>query len=229
MPRSRRRLNARRRLASVACLPSVIIGSTTPGSSLAFGKGRLMAPWFSTQTVMLRGIARRSPPVRVDLRGLLFLDRGSRAFERRENRKLIDQNPRCVTDRLLGLDHAVRLDVNDELVEVGALLDARRFDRIGHTSHGRERGIQYDLSDALGFLGDDTEIPGDVPTAVLDLDLHLDLASGGKRRDHMLRIDDFDIVSDLDVGRGHGALTFFLQAEQRVLAVVKLEHYALEV
>src|SRR5256885_2799861 len=48
-----------------------------------------------------------------------------------------------------------------ELVEVGALLDSRRFDRIGHAPDGRERSIQNDLADSLGFLGDDTEIPGD--------------------------------------------------------------------
>jgi len=34
------------------------------------------------------------------------------------------------------------------------------------------------LPNALGFFGNDAEIPGDVSAAVLDLDLHLELAAG---------------------------------------------------
>src|SRR6185295_17255495 len=149
--------------------------------------------------------------------------------ERRENGKLIDQDPRGVTDRLLGLDHTVRLDVDDELVQVGTLLHARGLDRIGHSPDGRERRVQYDLADSFGFFGDNAEIPWDVSAAILDLDLHLDLAAGGKMRDHVLGVDDLDVVSGLDVARSHGTLALFLKIEQRVLAVVKLEHHALEV
>src|SRR2546425_4722485 len=59
MPRSRRRLKARRRLASVACLPSVIIGSTTRRSSFALGRVVWMISCFNSETVMFRSIARR--------------------------------------------------------------------------------------------------------------------------------------------------------------------------
>src|SRR5437868_4480075 len=57
--RSRRRSYARRRLASVGVLPSVIIGSTTRRSSFALGRVVLITPWRSSDTVMLRSIAKR--------------------------------------------------------------------------------------------------------------------------------------------------------------------------
>src|SRR2546425_529848 len=97
------------------------------------------------------------------------------------------------------------------------------------TPDGRERSVQYDLADPFGFLGDDAEIPGDVSAAVLDLDLHLDLATRREMRDHVLRVDDLDVVRGLDVACGHRTLALLLQIEQRVLPVVKLEHHALEV
>src|SRR3954465_9720979 len=59
MSRSRRRSKARRRLASVGFLPSVMIGSATLRSSLAFGSVVLIASCLSSETVMLRSIARR--------------------------------------------------------------------------------------------------------------------------------------------------------------------------
>src|SRR2546423_11910337 len=68
MPRSRRRLNATRRLARVGLLPSVIIGSTTRRSSFALGRGVWMTSCFNSDTVMLRNIARRGL-----LGGLSFL------------------------------------------------------------------------------------------------------------------------------------------------------------
>src|SRR5215510_6066360 len=65
MPRSRRRSNARRRLASEAFLPSVITGSTTRRSSFAFGSVVRISSWRSSDTVMLRSIASRWLEVRL--------------------------------------------------------------------------------------------------------------------------------------------------------------------
>ena len=47
--------------------------------------------------------------------------------------------------------------------------------------------------------------------------------------DHVLRVDDLDVVGGLDVARGHRPFAFLLQIEQRILAVVQLQHHSLEV
>src|ERR1041384_153872 len=59
MSRSRRRLKARRRLARLGFLPSVIIGSTTRRSSFALGSVVVISSWRRSDTVMLRSIASR--------------------------------------------------------------------------------------------------------------------------------------------------------------------------
>ncbi len=48
-------------------------------------------------------------------------------------------------------------------------------------------------------------------------------------RDHVLGVDDLDVVSGLDVACDNRTFALFLQIEQRVLPVVELEHHALEV
>src|SRR5262245_42912013 len=68
MARSRSRSKARRRLASEALLPSVIIGSTTRRSSFALGRVVLISSCRSSDTVMLRSIANRWLEVRLSLR-----------------------------------------------------------------------------------------------------------------------------------------------------------------
>src|SRR3954462_1030159 len=65
MPRSRRRSNARRRLASEGFLPSVIMGSATRRSSLAFGRVVLISSCRRSETVMFRSIDRRCAEVRL--------------------------------------------------------------------------------------------------------------------------------------------------------------------
>jgi hypothetical protein len=61
---SRRRENARRRLASVSTLASVISGSTTRRSSLAFGTVVRMVSCRSSEAAMLRSMARRCGALR---------------------------------------------------------------------------------------------------------------------------------------------------------------------
>src|SRR3954470_5245522 len=59
MSRSRRRSKARRRLARLGFLPSVIIASATRRSSFAFGSVVVISSWRRSDTVMLRSIASR--------------------------------------------------------------------------------------------------------------------------------------------------------------------------
>ena len=87
-----------------------------------------------------------------------------------------------------------------QLVEVGALLDARALDRVAHAAHRRERRVQHDAADRLGRLvGVAAHVAGHVAAALLDLDLHVELAARGQVRDHVVGIDDLDVVRRLDV------------------------------
>ena len=69
----------------------------------------------------------------------------------------------------------------------------------------------------------------DVAAALLDLDLHVELAARGEMRDHVIGIDDLDVVLRLDVARGHHAFARLLERERRFVAVVHLQHDALQV
>src|SRR5215471_13612499 len=86
MSRSRRRLNARRRLASVGCLPSVRMGSTTRRSSFALGSVVCIASCRRSDTVMLRSIASRWLLVRFSFlspwRWRIFFSRSPLAWNR---------------------------------------------------------------------------------------------------------------------------------------------------
>jgi hypothetical protein len=55
------------------------------------------------------------------------------------------------------------------------------------------------------------------------------LAPADKRGNHVAGVDDLDIVRRLDVGGGHQALAVLAQAQRDFIAVVELEHHALEV
>ena len=48
-------------------------------------------------------------------------------------------------------------------------------------------------------------VAGDVAAALLDLDLHVELAAGREVRDDVIGIDDLDVVLLLDVAGGHDA------------------------
>src|SRR3954469_20744358 len=328
MARSRSRSKASRRFASEGRLPSVIIGSARRRSSFALGSVVRISSWRSSDTVMLRSIARRCAEVRLSLRRpwpwrissflpsflgamleagrrpvlelhakceparsehfldlverlaaevgrleklglgaldeiadvvdvlgleavgrahgeLQVVDRAQqdridrrrlrllgghrRALELREDGELVDQHARGVADRLFRLDGTVGLEVHDQLVEVGALLDARRFHRVRHAAHRAERGIEDDAADAFRLLRQVAHVARHVAAARLDLDLHLELAAGGDVRDDVVWIDDFDVVRRLDVGGGDSAVALFLEREDGFGAVMQAEDHAFEV
>src|SRR5580658_4036507 len=147
-----------------------------------------------------------------------------------EHRQLVLEDAASTADRLFGVDGAVGLDVDDELVEVGALLDARRIDRVGHAPHGREGGIELQATDRArllleGHAGDRRT----VAAAALHAQHHRELPGLGQVRDHQFRIHDLDVVVGLDVAGRHRSRTLLVQAQLGAVARVAAQGHRLQV
>src|SRR5690606_21084517 len=131
---------------------------------------------------------------------------------------------------LFGRNDAVGLDVEDQLVEVGALLDAGAFNRIADAAHGAVRSVEHDTADGVrAVVGQGANVAGHIAAALLDLDVDFELAGLGKIGDDMIGIDDLDVVRQLDVGGRDHTLAFLAQHQRDVVTVVQLEDHALQV
>src|SRR5699024_10205163 len=92
------------------------------------------------------------------------------------------------------------LDVHDQLVEVGPLLDTGRLDLVGHLQHGRVDRVDRDPADlavhALVLRG------GDVAATALDDQLDLQAALLVQGRDVQIGVVDLHTGGRGDVGSG---------------------------
>jgi hypothetical protein len=119
------------------------------------------------------------------------------------------------------------LDVQDEPVEVGALLDSGGFHLVGDAQHGRVDRVDRNPADLLTrllVLGG-----GDVTAAALDRQLHLQLALAVEGRDVQLRVVHLDARRRRDVGRGDRARTLLAQVHHHWLVVLGGDDQLLEV
>jgi hypothetical protein len=134
------------------------------------------------------------------------------------------------TDRLFGRDGAVGLDLHHQLVEVGALLDAGVLDGVADAATGENEASSTMRPIALGGLvAIAAHVARHVAAALLDLDLHVELAALRQVGNDVLGVDDLDVVRRLDVGRRDRALAFLAQHQRDFVAVVQPEDHALEV
>ena len=92
-----------------------------------------------------------------------------------EHRQLVGEDVGGGAHGFLGIDRAVGFDVQHQLVEVGALLDARGFHRVGDAADRRERRVQHQTADGAGLLVRTATGGGRlVAEAALDLQAHVD-------------------------------------------------------
>src|SRR5450830_659080 len=73
-----------------------------------------------------------------------------------------------------------------------------------------------------------THRSGHIAAALFNLDLHIQLAALRQVCDHMIRIDNLDIMGSLNVTGCNKSFSVFAQAQGHLVTVVKLEHNALE-
>src|SRR5690606_33461529 len=110
----------------------------------------------------------------VDLRGAAYrcLVGIAHAFKRGKDRDLVHEDAGRLANSLFGRNDAVGLDVEDQLVEVGALLDAGAFNRIADTAHGAVRSVEHDTADGVrAVVGQGANVAGHIAAALLDLDV----------------------------------------------------------
>ena len=128
------------------------------------------------------------------------------AREIAEHRQLVGEDVRSATHRFFRIDRAVRLDVEDELVQVGALLDARAVHLERHAAHGAERRIEVQATDRARFLVRTATLRGRlVADAARDAQAHVEARVLREVADHVVGIHDLDVVVDLDVAGAHDA------------------------
>src|SRR5688572_24089165 len=167
---------------------------------------------------------------RVRQRAGLARGRLALALEVDEHRELLLQDAARAADRLVRVDRAVRLDIDDQLVEVGALLDARGLDAVGHAAHRRERRVELQAADRPALLLELEPLHGRaVAAAALDLERHRELDGLVQVRDHEIRVDDHDVVVDLDVAGRDRARPLLDEPQLDRVARVHLDRDRLQV
>ena len=139
----------------------------------------------------------------------------------------LDQGLARRGERVAGTDRGLGLDVDDQLVEVGALLDSGGLDLVGHLQHGavdRVDGHPADL--VVGALVLDRR---DVAAAALDDELHLQLALVGQGGDLQVGVVHLDAGRGRDVGGGDVTGTGLAQVHRDGLVVLGGDDEGLEV
>ena len=68
-----------------------------------------------------------------------------------------------------------------------------------------------------------------ITNTFFNLDLHINFATLRQSANHMLRVDNFHIMWQLDIGCSNRAFAVFAQAQCYLIAVMQLEHNTLEV
>ena len=129
--------------------------------------------------------------------------------------------------RVAGRDRRLGLDVDDEPVEVGALLDAGRLDLVGDLG---DRGVDGVDRDAADLLTDLLVLDrADVAAAALDRELDLELALAVEGRDPQLGVVDLDAGGRCDVGGGDLTGSLLAQVHDGGLVVLARDDELLEV
>src|SRR5690606_20881884 len=170
---------------------------------------------------------------RIDLRsttGWRAVVRIAGAFQGREDRNLVHEDAGRLAHRFFGRDNAVGLDVQHQLVQVGTLFDTGAFNRVADTAHGAVRCVKHDAAYGVRtVIGQGTHVAGHIAAALLDLDLHFQLAGFGQGGNDVIGVDDFNVVRQLDVAGQNDAGALLAQHQSDFLAVMQLEYDTLQV
>src|SRR5690606_26225724 len=178
------------------------------------------------------GVVDRTQQHGVDLRRTTCRSfvRIANAFQCSKHRDLVHQDAGRLADSFFRRQHAVGFDIKNQLVEVGTLLDTSAFNRVADAANRAVRGIKNDTTDSVRtVVGQCANVTGHISASLLDLDMDFELSSFGKRSNHVIGVDDLDVVRQFDIGGRDDACAFFAQNQGNLVAVVQLRYHALKV
>lgn len=124
-------------------------------------------------------------------------------------------------------DGGLRLDIDDEAIEVGTGLDAGGLDLVRHLGNRRVDRVDSDAADLRVRVV--VLSSRNVAAATLDDELHLDGALLVELGDVQLGVEHLDTGRSGDVGGGHCARTRLAQVHGDGLVIVAGQHQPLEV
>ena len=112
-----------------------------------------------------------------------------------EDRKLILQDVDGFFESVFRRDHAVCFNRHLELIEVGALRNARCRHGVRHTAHGREARIHHDAAQGVlaVVVAESTHVAGLIAAAGFHVNLHVEFAAG-EVGDDVVGIQNRDVV-----------------------------------
>ena len=155
---------------------------------------------------------------------LLFI-----SFQVDEGGQLLLQNGRTATDSLFRIQGTVGFQVDNQLIEVGTLLDTSGFDRVGNTANRAEGGIQLQAANSTGLFIRATSVSRFVTTTQRDLKLNFQLGTFIDVCNDMVRVDDLDAMIKRNVASGDDGWALLVQREHRLIAAVHLDRNIFQV
>ena len=125
-----------------------------------------------------------------------------------------------------GVDRAIGLDLDHEVVVVGRLLDTGRLDVEADAADRAEDRVDGNHTDRAGL---DLALAGGVATPLLDGEVDRQTGLAVERRDREVLVEDLDVGRALDVTSGDGGRATCVEAQVDRLVGGRGEHDVLDV
>src|SRR5690606_25691864 len=175
-------------------------------------------------------VINRAQQDRIDFLTLLFLLRLALLLEIDKYSDLLLQDGRGTTDSFFRIDGAIGLEVNNQLVQVGALFDTGGLDYISDTANRAVAGVQLQTANGAGLVFfATTRIRCDITATLGHLELHTQLCVTIDGADNVIRIDQLNAVITLDIASGNNARAFLDQLQGCLATVFHAQGNALQV
>src|SRR5690606_7732019 len=157
-------------------------------------------------------VINRTQQDRVDFLTLLLLLRLALLLEIDKHGDLLLQDGRGTTDSFFRIDGAIGFQVNNQLVQVGALFYTGRFYHVGNAAYRAVAGVQLKATNRAGlvFLAA-TGVGRNITAPLGDLELHAQLGITIDGADNVVRVHHFNAVIALDITCGDNARAFLDQ------------------